>query len=142
MAQQLPLHHEQPAKFLLVQASFVEYAPQVFASNTTWNQFQEHKRKVHYASNDNMISTVSAMKRDHRRFQRHRRAHPNGSSNTEPATDSATAPAKGRVFFDLRQRHVLEEWFAEHAVNPYPDIMAKQRLTKLTGLTLQQLDRW
>mmetsp|Transcript_34862 Transcript_34862/g.56086 ORF Transcript_34862/g.56086 Transcript_34862/m.56086 type:complete len:196 (+) Transcript_34862:1855-2442(+) len=121
---------------------------QVFPNNASWNQFQEHKRKMHYARNDNIISTVTITKRD-RRHQRQRHKHYNDSSNTEPpptgggAAAAAAAAAKGRrMFFDPRQRHVLEEWFADHAINPYPDFMAKQRLSKLTGLTLQQLDRW
>ncbi|CAD8141622.1 unnamed protein product [Paramecium pentaurelia] len=44
--------------------------------------------------------------------------------------------------FQKRSIDILKKWFLDHLDNPYPDNTEKQRLSKITGMHVRQIQNW
>jgi hypothetical protein len=54
--------------------------------------------------------------------------------------DKKKPPKKNLL--NAAQRKALMDWYTSHPVHPYPSKSEKEQLSKVTGLSLKQIDNW
>jgi hypothetical protein len=123
-------------------------ALQLKGDKTSWEKKQQGMKMIRYPQGSHMKSSDSVQKKlpiEKEIIVLKREPELEEKKTTLTAkttTDSSNTRGQKSRYLPPEVKQILQQWYIEHASNPYPTDEEKIALLKKTGLTRKTLDNW